>query len=136
MIDEKTAQRFWAKVNKESDMMYDGTPCWEWTGKLSKVEGWNDPRDPGYGKFCDMHAPGFLESGLLKESVQMPPAEPQYSKEEQDLIDWLEKVEGRKLTQQQINLHSDQTRSIGDLPQVNQEGAACAENPSFDSPTF
>jgi hypothetical protein len=50
----------------------------------------------------------------------------EYSPEEQELIDWLQKVEGRPLTQQQINLAIRQAREIGDLPQVNGEGPGYA----------
>jgi hypothetical protein len=39
----------------------------------------------------------------------------QHSAEEQKLIDFLEKEEGRKLTPQEINLAIDQAKSVGDL---------------------
>jgi len=47
---------------------------------------------------------------------ETPPAEkPQYTKEEQELIDFMEKRWGRKLTPQEINLSLEQARSVGHL---------------------
>ena len=40
---------------------------------------------------------------------------PQYTQEEQELIDWLEQDDGRKLTPQEIHNCLDQARSIGEL---------------------
>jgi len=34
--------RFWAKINRQSGRSWNGTPCWEWTGKI---------RPDGYARF-------------------------------------------------------------------------------------
>jgi hypothetical protein len=39
----------------------------------------------------------------------------QLTAEEQDLIRWLERLEGRKLTEQEISLSLAQAHAIGDL---------------------
>jgi hypothetical protein len=44
-----------------------------------------------------------------------PAPEAEYTPEEQKLIDLLERLEGRKLTQQEINLSLDQARNLGEL---------------------
>jgi hypothetical protein len=55
----------------------------------------------------DMNMTGTLQ----KPSVEKV----QRSKEEQQIIDVVEKSKGRKLTEQEINLALDQARSIGEL---------------------
>jgi hypothetical protein len=55
MIDEITAQRFWAKINKDSGRMFEGTPCWLWTGSRSN----------GYGQFGGMNAHRYVWTEIL-----------------------------------------------------------------------
>jgi hypothetical protein len=50
------------------------------------------------------------------QTTGTPKSKPvELSPKEQELIDWLEKEEGRKLTQQEVNLTLDQARQFGRL---------------------
>jgi hypothetical protein len=54
---------FFRNINKESSYSYNGTPCWEWTGNLTK-DYWN-PDVPGCGFYGGMVAYRFLWTHIL-----------------------------------------------------------------------
>ena len=80
--------------------------CWWWyesrTGSCKDREHWATPkRTTNYGDDWD----------AAKETSRKE----QLTAEEADLIKTLERLKGRKLTEQEINLSLDQARAIGEL---------------------
>jgi hypothetical protein len=62
-----------------------------------------------------MATTGTPQNKRAATTQQGPPPKPRPNEAETDLIQWLEKCRGRKLTQREINLAIDQARAIGDL---------------------
>ena len=63
MISDFFNQDFFSNVNKESVHVFNGTPCWEWTGKLTR-DYW-EPDLPGYGQYGGMNAHRCLWTQIL-----------------------------------------------------------------------
>jgi hypothetical protein len=66
-------------------------------------------REPNYTGYQMNEAQDTQTTGTAKSKP------PELSPKEQELIDWLERQEGRKLSQQEVNLTLEQARQFGRL---------------------